>query len=316
MTYVWQVHTFLGTFLFIIGTVVGSFLNVCIYRLPLEKSVIWPDSRCPTCLGRIGFWQNWPILSWLFLGASCKTLAGARSPAGYPLVEGLVGLLFAAICRRTPTAHYGFRRLAGRPSAIIYLAVTLPLRVRGGPGGDRVRRLRLDDRPTRADELRHPLEAWPSGAIDPGIRPMPSTATTHLGGLAVGLTGAITGAGIVVAIRLVFGVIFRREAMGAGDIHILAVIGAVMGWQATVLTLFLSAFFGLIPAVAKLIPYAAKRLAGREWNASDREIPLGPFLSMAAVTLLLAWPRVWPRYLKPYFEAIAWLVRDLLGWGT
>ena len=86
-----------------------------------------------------------------------------------------------------------------------------------------------------------------------------------------------------------------------------------MGWQAAVLTFFLSPFFGLIPALAKLIPYLIKRLTGRQWNASDREIPLGPFLSMAAVTLLLTWPWIWPGYLGPYFATLGWLVRNLLG---
>jgi leader peptidase (prepilin peptidase) / N-methyltransferase len=142
---------------------------------------------------------------------------------------------------------------------------------------------------------------------------MPAAGTTHLEGLAIGVIGAVVGAGVVLSVRVLGAIAFRREAMGAGDIHILAVVGAVMGWRAAVLSFFLSAFFGLIPALVKFIPYLVKRLTKREWNPSDREIPLGPFLSMAAATLLLAWPWAWRDVLDPYFSKLSWLVHDLLG---
>jgi leader peptidase (prepilin peptidase)/N-methyltransferase len=307
MTYVWEVHAVLGFFCFIVGTVVGSFLNVCIYRIPLEKSVIWPDSRCPRCLGRIGATENVPILSWLVLGASCKTCKLPIS-ARYPLVEGLVGLLFAAVY--LGDAEYGFP--VGTKNTTVYLAVLYHCVF----VAVLVAISFIDyDWTIVPPVLTNFGVLWGLvvGAIDPAIRPAPAAATTHLGGLVVGLIGAASAAGIILAIRVLGGLLFRREAMGAGDIHILAVVGATMGWQAAVLTIFLSAFLGLIPAVAKLVPYAIKRLSGREWNASEREIPYGPFLSMAAVVLLLAWPRIWPKYLMPYFDSMAWLVRDLLG---
>jgi leader peptidase (prepilin peptidase)/N-methyltransferase len=307
MSYVWEVHAVLGFFCFVVGTVVGSFLNVCIYRLPLEKSVIWPDSRCPRCLGRIGALENVPILSWLVLGASCKTCKLPIS-ARYPLVEALVGLLFAVIY--LADAEYGFP--IGTRDTTIYLAVFYHCIF----AAVLVTISFVDyDWTIVPPVLTNFGIVWgiAVAAIDPAIRPAPASATTHLGGLAVGVTGALVAAGIILLIRVLGAIAFRREAMGAGDIHILAVIGATMGWQAAILTIFLSAFFGLVPAVAKLVPYAIKRLTGRQWDASDREIPYGPFLSMAAVALLLAWPRIWPKALKPYFDAIAWLVRDLLG---
>lgn len=310
MSYTWEVHTVLASVWFVFGSIVGSFLNVCIYRIPLEKSVIWPDSRCPKCLGRIGALENVPILSWLVLGASCKTCRLPISPR-YPLIEALVGLLFVAVY--FADAHFGLPR--DPTSATVYLSVLY----HSVFVAILVAISFIDyDWTIVPPSLTNFGIAWGIilGALDPQIRPMPAAASTHLGGLAVGLIGAISASGIILAVRILGGLLFRREAMGAGDIHILALIGAVMGWQAAVLTFFLSAFFGLIPALAKLIPYLVKRFTGRQWNPSDREIPLGPFLSMAAVTLLLLWPRVWPRYLGPYFDMAAGLVRDLLGGGV
>ena len=83
----------LGLGFFLIGTVVGSFLNVCIYRIPWQKSVIWPGSRCPRCFGAIAARDNIPIVSWIALRGECRC-CGAPISARYPLVEALVGLLF------------------------------------------------------------------------------------------------------------------------------------------------------------------------------------------------------------------------------
>src|SRR5262245_38794185 len=83
----------LGLGIFLIGTVVGSFLNVCIYRIPWQKSVIWPSSRCPGCSSAIVSRDNIPILSWIALRGECRR-CGSRISIRYPLVEALVGLLF------------------------------------------------------------------------------------------------------------------------------------------------------------------------------------------------------------------------------
>ena len=87
---------FLGFFVFVVGTVVGSFLNVCIYRIPWEKSVIWPGSRCPHCWSPIAAMDNIPIVSWLALRGECRQCGAPISPR-YPLIELLVGLLFLGL---------------------------------------------------------------------------------------------------------------------------------------------------------------------------------------------------------------------------
>ena len=307
MSYTWQVHLFIMTGLFVVGTVVGSFLNVCIYRMPLEKSVVWPDSRCPKCLGRIGAWENIPILSWLFLGASCRS-CNLPISARYPLIEAFVGILFAIVY--LTDAQFGFP--AGTPNATVYLAVAYHCVF----AAILVAITFID-----YDWTIVPAALTNVGLvfglllplIDPAIRQAPAQATTPSGALAVGLIGAIVAAAIVWIVRVLGGLLFRREAMGAGDIHILAVVGTFMGWQAALLTFFLASFYGLIPSLVKLIPYLVKRFTRREWNPSDREIPLGPFLCAAAFSLLLVWHRVWPRWIGPNFEMLGWFVRYSLG---
>src|SRR6202035_4878692 len=89
----WWTDVVVGLWLFAIGTVVGSFLNVCIYRIPWQKSVIWPGSRCPSCHSAIAARDNIPIVSWFALRGECRA-CGAPISARYPLVEALVGFLF------------------------------------------------------------------------------------------------------------------------------------------------------------------------------------------------------------------------------
>ena len=108
------------------------------------------------------------------------------------------------------------------------------------------------------------------------------------------MLGLVVGSGLTFAIRQVFTIVFRREAMGFGDVTLMGMIGAYLGWQAAVLTFFLGAFLGLGHALWKLLRYLKKRLTGGQLSSSDRELPYGPYLSMAAALLYFAWPWVWP----------------------
>src|SRR5271168_1713294 len=92
----WPLLAILGLGYFLIGTVVGSFLNVCIYRIPWEKSVIWPGSHCPKCLHEIEARDNLPVLGWALLGGACRSCK-VPIPIRYPAVELLVGLLFLGV---------------------------------------------------------------------------------------------------------------------------------------------------------------------------------------------------------------------------
>jgi leader peptidase (prepilin peptidase) / N-methyltransferase len=151
------------------------------------------------------------------------------------------------------------------------------------------------------------------GTLWPGIRPAPSTAATHLQGFLAGLVGLVVGAGLTQSVRMTAGFVLRREAMGLGDVTLLGMVGAFLGWQAAVLTFFLAPFFGLAHAAWKMLVYLRKRLAGGQLSSSDREIPYGPYLSMAAAALLFAWPTVWGGWASGLFRTLYVLFWWVLG---
>ena len=101
--------------------------------------------------------------------------------------------------------------------------------------------------------------------------------------------------------------------MGFGDVTLLGMIGAFLGWQAAVLTFFLAPFFGLAHAAWKLLIYLKKRLGGGQLSSADREIPYGPYLSMAAATLLFAWPYLWRGWAAGLFRTLYVIFWWILG---
>ncbi len=152
MFLIWPMLVFLGLGFFLIGTVVGSFLNVCIYRIPWQKSVIWPGSRCPRCYAAIAARDNIPIVSWIALRGECRS-CGAPISVRYPLVEALVGLLFLGAYLvdviAGPRGAWG-QVPAFQLVAAAYHAVFLALAGRG-----HVHRLRPDDHPRPDHGDRH-----------------------------------------------------------------------------------------------------------------------------------------------------------------
>lgn len=198
------------------GAVIGSFLNVCIVRLPAEQSVVSPPSRCPKCGTPVAWQDNIPILSWLLLAGKCR---GCREPISvlYPVVELTVALLWAGMAW-----HYGLTLDALKGALFGTLLVGIAL--------------------TDAREYIIPNEfTW--GGLIIGLL---LSAAGGLDAVIVALIGAVVGFGILWLVGAVGSWAFKEEAMGGGDIKMMAMVGAFVGWQGVLLTIFLGALAGTI----------------------------------------------------------------------
>jgi leader peptidase (prepilin peptidase)/N-methyltransferase len=305
----WPIHAVLIVFLFALGAVVGSFLNVCIYRIPWEKSVVWPGSRCPKCSSAIAAQDNIPIVSWFALRGECRH-CGARIAARYPLVEALVGLLFVGVyvtdIIHGPEIPWGTLPLR-YPLGVVYHLVFVSLLVAA---------TFIDyDLWIIPDEITvgGMIAGLALGAAFPEIRPEPGYASSHAQGFWFGVTGLLVGGGLTWAVRVLGSLVFRKEAMGFGDVTLMGMIGAFMGWQAAVMTFFLGAFLGLGHALWKIIKIVRKLISRRNSASVDHELPYGPYLSMAAAVLLYSWPWLWPGWARGYFATLRVVFWFLLG---
>jgi leader peptidase (prepilin peptidase)/N-methyltransferase len=254
---------FVFGWVFLFGAVVGSFLNVCIYRIPAGESIVSPASRCPHCQAPIRWYQNIPIFSYLFLGgkcASCKAHISLR----YPLVEVLTGLLFALVMYR-----FGFHW-----ATIIYWIFTSILVV--------VTFIDVDHR------------------IIPDVLTLPGILLGFLGSFAIpwiswtdSLLGILVGGGSLFLVAVVYEWLTKKEGMGGGDIKLLAMLGAFLGWKAVLPVVFLSSLLGsLVGVPLMLIKKADSKLA----------IPFGPFLATGAL-LYLFWGPSFIRWYLSFFIA-------------
>ncbi len=235
-------------FAFLFGAMVGSFLNVCIHRLPKEESIVAPRSRCPACQSPIRPWDNIPLLSFVLLRGRCRACGHAISWR-YPLVEALTALLFVLTVARfgvTLRSAFLLTFLCGLvvvsfidlDHQIIPNAITLPGIPLGLIGGLLVREPPLLDR----------------------------------------LIGTLAGAGFLYLMLFYGGVLYGQEAMGEGDLNLIALVGAFLGWKAVVVTILVACLVGSVLGLGLM---ALKRLGRRQ------HIPFGPFLSLGAVVGLL-----------------------------
>jgi len=257
--------------LFVVGAVVGSFLNVCIWRLPRGLAVNQPRrSFCPHCGTSILWRDNIPIISFLALGRRCRA-CGEPISWRYPAVEGITGLLFALIYFRQ-----GVQAGTGPGQVATMLLVTALLIVASGIDVDW---LIIPDEIS----LFGIAGGLAAGLLLPGLHVGAESfhtfaaplAGAHLTGLISSLIGTLAGGGIVVVCALVGYLIFRKEAMGIGDAKLLALVGAFFGWKVAVVTFFLSPFIGLLYGVPVLL------------SSGQHVMPYGPFLSIGAALAIV-----------------------------
>jgi len=240
-----------------VGLILGSFLNVCIHRLPLGESVVSPGSRCPKCGSAVRAWQNVPVLSWILLRARCAT---CRAPISwrYPAVEALTGLTLLALWR-------GFG-----PSWAFAIAATFSLMLIVLFFTDYDHQL-LPDLVTLPGFAVGLAAAWYNPFLgDPG---WPR--------IVAALTGAALGSGILWSIGALYSRLRGVEAMGFGDVKMMAFVGAFTGPAGVAVTLFAGSVAGAATGLA-LIPLKGKNL--------QNALPFGCFLAPAALVALL-WGR-------------------------
>ena len=256
------------TLAFSIGAIVGSFLNVVIHRYPREESVVFPPSRCPHCGNRIRPWDNIPILAYLWLLGRCRDCRATISPR-YPLVELANALFYVAIFQRTGVTP-GFLAIAALVSMTIVL-IYIDLEIQILPD--------VVDLPGVAIGLL--IGATHMGALYPDLL----LSKTLLESIA----GAALGAGVLLAIAMAYKLLRKVEGMGLGDVKMMAMLGAVVGWEPLFPLLVLASLAGAVVG----IPIALRSEAGMQVA-----VPFGVFLGLAFLAVLFFGPTLWSLWLK------------------
>lgn len=249
---------------FLVGACVGSFLNVCIARWPAELSVVSPRSRCPNCAREIRWYENIPLVSWLAMRARCRGCQLPISPI-YPAVELLVAAGWVAALLAFGPTLTGLR-VAVLGTVLFGIAVT---------------------------DAKHYL--IPDGFTVFGLL---WVAATAIAGLAFGetgpfagpydsLVGACTGAGAIAIAGWLGEVVTKKEAMGFGDVTLMAVVGGAVGPGRALLTVFVGALLGATAFLLVVFPivWLRGRRAGVPFSAP--QVPFGVFLAPAAMITLL-----------------------------
>jgi len=279
-----------GVFFGLLGLCVGSFLNVCIHRLPAGKGLVWPGSHCPVCLAPIAWYDNLPVLSYFVLRGRCRR-CGSRFSIRYMLVEAATGLVFFGY-------WLAYFRLGVRDGADhlavygVHMVLASALVASGVIDYERKEIYTAVTNTALAVGLVASF-VWPQvqrvGTFDGRLPDW--TGWPRADAVLLALIGAAVGAGIIYVTRALGTLVFRKEAMGIGDVYLMAAIGGCLGWEAAVLVFFAAPFLGLVYGVWHL---ARKR---------GSEVPYGPFLGMAAGLSMLVQHEV-VAYFRPGIEAI------------
>ena len=260
-------HVWIPIFIFILGLAIGSFLNVCIYRIPRSDMSIYSPRRsfCPECNQSIKFYDNIPLLSYLFLGGKCRHCK-AKISVLYPIVELVTAVLFLMM-------FYQFGMSLELVHALIFVSVLIPIAV-------------ID-----AQHYIIPNVISLTGLVlGLGIVCTIAYHDKDLDYLKMRLIGFVAGGLALWIIAFVGSAIMRKKAMGGGDIKLMAIIGLFLGaWPALPMVIALSAFSGAVVGTLLIA-------TGRKSRQSP--IPYGPFLAGAAVVVLLWGDPLWDKYLQ------------------
>lgn len=237
----------LELFAFIFGAIVGSFLNVCIFRIPEKKSIVKPSSQCPQCHRPIRFYDNIPILSFIILRAKCRD-CGAKISWRYPMVEFITAIFSLLL----------FIKFGLTLNFLVFFVFTAVLIV--------ITFIDLDHQ------------------IIPDVLSLPGIPVFFLAAVFIvhvpwkeALIGLLIGGGVLFAVAFTYELITKREGMGGGDIKLLAMIGGFFGWKSLIFVLLFSSLAGAVVGVTIMILHK---------KDMKYAVPFGPFLSAAAVAYI------------------------------
>ena len=227
----------------VLGLAVGSFLNVCIVRLPLGQSVVTPSSHCQTC-GRVLRWRdNIPVVSWALLRGRCGACRAPISPV-YPIVELVTPLVFLAQYSQVGCSALLVARLVFASAMVVLFVIDLQHRI------------------------------LPNLITVPGIGVGLAAALVVEPGWRAAVLGVLVGGGGLLLIAEAYYRIRHEEGLGMGDVKMLAMIGAFLGWQQMLVTLLLASLLGSIVGIGMIV---------LGLGDSKYALPLGSFLALAAV---------------------------------
>jgi leader peptidase (prepilin peptidase)/N-methyltransferase len=247
----------LYVFVFALGLIIGSFLNVCIYRIPRDKSVVAPSSRCTSCGNPIKFYDNIPVLSYIVLRGRCR-FCSEKLSIRYPVVELINAVLYMVIFER-----FGFNSPWVLLAYCIFVSSLIVI-------------FFID--------LEHQI--IPNSITLPGIPiavilgavilPDPFSPMDRLGWQA-SIIGCLAGGGSFYLVAVIGKALLKKDAMGGGDIKMMSLVGGLLGWKAIILTTFIGSLLGSVIGVSLIL------IKGREWGA---RIPFGPYLALGSLASL------------------------------
>ena len=289
-----RVKFVIAFFFFLFGLVIGSFLNVCVARIPEGVSIVTPGSRCPRCEKAIRPYDNIPVISWLLLRGKCRNCHLPISPM-YPIVELLTGAIFVL-------SYYSFGVTISTFKFLIFACLLIILMVT-----DIVARL-LPDAVNWFGfgiALAFATRVPPDGMFEAWLR------NRNLPAMAIGVLDALLGAAfgslLLLGAATLYRVVRKREGMGMGDVKMMAMVGAFLGLRGAFLTILIGTLLGSVVGIAlvsmlyvvgyrrEIAERAHRRglgsVAALRWTlVSEYQLPLGSFLGIAALLVVYAVP--------------------------
>ncbi len=252
-------HWIVWPSVFILGTIIGSFLTVCVYRIPNGRSIVTPRSACLVCGKQISWYDNVPLLSFLFLKGQCRDCKSSIAPR-YPVIELVNGLGYLLVVWRFGLAW----------TTVVYAGLFSVFWV-----------------VTWID--------WDHKII-PDVITLPGIVIGFLCGsllLPTGwvnsLLGIVVGGGILLTLAWISPYVFGKEGMGGGDIKFLAMVGAFLGWQQAFITLMVASVFGAVIGIVLLTLKVMEK---------GQYIPFGPYLALGALIAMLWGIDLWQWYFR------------------